>query len=670
MWSASTRQEEKKEERENETMDIERNIRFIHMQISTPKNGNKTRAQKVKEALMIIFATSKYIKLHPKEARTGEILTNIDDLVTTEEVTDQYFFDKKIGGKKYIRGEGSVDYYVTKVRLETDISLNQMKWHTSTKFLEALKTQHIFLQEYKDGKAIRTGNVGWIAGMNPTNTSVSKVTRDLNRILKTIDATAIIDVHTVSIRFPSTKKAFVTRAYKIVSDNDKLDEAKKLIRMTIKNNNMGIGWEDKELVDFSLDKNTTAMMIERHNKKLHETAVVRIRNIWSITARGETITRDEMKQLGLAADYDDDSTIEDMWWHLANRYQHDVQGMVARRGTLEILTTRQNLNDTMGFARELINNTITVLGDMKFAQLTANFNPETRQPLLQEAPMILSGKGRVKIDTTLFSEEEFKSFASKHGIPIGADKTDVDTLPADNTRPPKAFYHKAGREPVEHDPRKMRDGARSIWEQFTNRKKNTEKQTELNRRPVQDDDKVTESTTTARPPQQQPSQMSSEDIIRKGKMIRLENSMKAIKSSQEAMEQSTANCHSKIESMKNNTEESISKISDMIEKMGEAITSQNQKLAQQAASQLRQAEDIQKMMTAIGVISRALHTATPTSSEENTSMNIDIPESNQHKRKQSSPEFTTLLTEETIESVMTQPIEATDPEGVHNAGGQ
>ena len=85
---------------------------------------------------------------------------------------------------------------------------------------------------------------------------------------------------------------------------------------------------------------------------------------------------------------------------------------------------------------------------------------------------------------------------------------------------------------------------------------------------------------------------------------------------------------------------------------------------------MRQAEDIQKMMTAIGVISRALHTATPTSSEENTSMNIDIPASNQHKRKQSSPEFTTLLTEETIESVMTQPIEATDPKGVHNAGGQ
>ena len=262
MWSPATRHEEKKEECSTNAKEGGRSVRFIHMQISTPKNGNKTRACKVKEALMIIFATSKHIKLHPKEIGAGEIITNIDDLVTTEEVTNQYFFDKKIGGKKYIRGEGAVEYYVTKVRLETDISLNQMKWHTSMKFLEALKAQHIFLQEYNDGKIMRTGNVGWIAGMNPANTSIAKITTDLNKVLQQIDAIAIIDVHTVSIRFPLTKKAFVTRAYKIVSDNDKLDNIKTLLRRTMKDNDMGLGWEDKELVDFNMDKQTTAMMIE------------------------------------------------------------------------------------------------------------------------------------------------------------------------------------------------------------------------------------------------------------------------------------------------------------------------------------------------------------------------------------------------------------------------
>ena len=168
---------------------------------------------------------------------------------------------------------------------------------------------------------------------------------------------------------------------------------------------------------------------------------------------------------------------------------------------------------------------------------------------------------------------------------------------------------------------------------------------------------------------QRPDQMSHDEIMQKGKMIRLENSMKAMKNSQEEMEKSTASCHSKIVSMKTNTEESIAKISDMIEKMGATITSQNQQLALQAEAQLKQAEDIQKMMMAIGVISRALQTTT-TDNDDNTGMQIDIPESNHNKRKQTSPEFTTLLTEETIESIMTQHTEAKDPKGVHNAGEQ
>ena len=84
MWSTATHHdEERKEERSNAIKEESRNVKYIHMQISTPKTGNKTRASKVKEALMIIFATSKHIKLHPKEVGEGEIITNIDDLVTT-----------------------------------------------------------------------------------------------------------------------------------------------------------------------------------------------------------------------------------------------------------------------------------------------------------------------------------------------------------------------------------------------------------------------------------------------------------------------------------------------------------------------------------------------------------------------------------------------------------
>ena len=111
-----------------------------------------------------------------------------------------------------------------------------MKWHMSTKFLEALKVQHIFLKEYQDGRIMRTGNVGWLAGINPSNTSMLKVTKDLNKVLKTVDATAIVDVHAVSIRFPLTKKAFVTRAYKVMSNIEKLEEAREIINDMLKEN--------------------------------------------------------------------------------------------------------------------------------------------------------------------------------------------------------------------------------------------------------------------------------------------------------------------------------------------------------------------------------------------------------------------------------------------------
>ena len=661
MWSTAMRHDERKEESQSTLKDVARNVKYIHMQISTPKLGNKTRASKVKEALMIIFATSKYIKLHPKQAGEGEIITNIDDLVTTEEYTNQYFFDKKIGGKKFIRGEGAVDYYITKVRLETDIGLNQMKWHTSTKFLEALKVQNIFLREYQDGTVMRTGNVGWLAGLNPANTSISRVTNDLNKVLKTINATAIIDVHMVSIRFPLTKKAFVTRAYKIMSNIEKIEEVKELLNKELHETTMGVGWEKVELITFNMDKNATAMMIEKHNKLLHNTAVISIKNIWSITEKDEKMNDEELARLGLDVENEQVSTIEEIWWSLANKYKHDIQGMVARRGTLELLTTRQNLNDTVGFARELVHNTIKVLGDKRFAALTANHNPVNRKPTIQEAPMILSGKGRVKLDTTFFTEEEFRDFATKHGIPLDNNKKESKEMTVDLTRPPKAFYHKAGREPVEHDPRMMRDGARRVWEKFsTLAKQNSRKKT--------DEEQKTPSHTPIPVPTLRKEQTISEEIAQKGKMTRMESSIKAMKDSQEAMERNTNSCQEKILKMKKSTEDSIEKMSEMIAKMGDSITAQNQQLEVQAKAQVKQAEDIQRIMTAIHAISNAVH-ATPVTTQDENIMEIDIAESNMNKRKQTSFGPTTSHTEE-LESIMTQPNKAESLQGVHNAGRQ
>ena len=47
--------------------------------------------------------------------------------------------------------------------------------------------------------------------------------------------------------------------------------------------------------------------------------------------------------------------------------------------------------------------------------------------------MILSGKGRVKLDTTYFTEEEFKEFATKHGIPLDNNNKESKEMTADLT---------------------------------------------------------------------------------------------------------------------------------------------------------------------------------------------------------------------------------------------
>jgi hypothetical protein len=337
-----------------------------------------------------------------------------------------------------------------------------------------------------------------------------------------------------------------------------------------------------------------------------------------------------------------------------------VHGMVTRRGTLEILTTKQNLDDTVAFTRELLNNTVDALGPARFAKMTANHNPNTRFPVLQEAPMILTGPGRLKLDTTLFTEQEFKIFASKHGIPLD-NKTKLTAPPVDTTRPPKAFFHKAGREPVEHDPRKLREGAKQIWESFVTRP--TERRQKAQERANTDNDSMEslpkQATTT-----------TSDTIAHKGKMMRFETSMKNLKASQEELERTTQTCQEQIINMTKKTEDSIDRMSEMITQMGDSITIQNRQLEAQAKAQVKQAEDIQRIMTAIQAISNAVQTA-PVPASDNDSMQIDIPKSNYNKRKQNSIGLTTPFTDITQESILAPPNTAeSQSKGVKDAGRQ
>ena len=276
-------------------------VRSLHLKIDAPKIGGKTRAHSIKTALAIIMGASKHIKLLPKEDNKGEILTNIDEFVTTEEFSDKYMFDKKMAGKCTFNKYGEVDIYSTCVRIESDLPLYQMKWETSNDLFNALKSQHIYLSEHKDGPPVYTGNVGWLEGVNINQiTSIRRhVTSELDKVLEPIMVKTMVEPHTISIRYPEKKAAFVTRVYKITCDKSYTQVAFNLIQKALRNGTLTNGWKDMKIVQFGLNTSATAMYVAKHNKKLHEAAVVEVKNVWSITEPIPEFTKEMSKALDL-----------------------------------------------------------------------------------------------------------------------------------------------------------------------------------------------------------------------------------------------------------------------------------------------------------------------------------------------------------------------------------
>jgi thiol:disulfide interchange protein len=129
-----------------------------------------------------------------------------------------------------------------------------------------------------------------------------------------------------------------------------------------------------------------------------------------------------------------------------------------------------------------------------------------------------------------------------------------------------------------------------------------------------------------------------------------------MKESQVALEASTTMCQNKITSMQKTTKESMDQMSDMISNMGESITVQNRQLEAQAKVQLKQAEDIERIMKAIQAISNAVQvTPDATQQEEETiDMQIDIAKSYKMKQKQHSLGSTTPFTDK-YRSTITSP---------------
>ena len=239
------------------------------------------------------------------------------------------------------------------------------------------------------------------------------------------------------------------------------------ITQALEEGQLTTGWEDVNLVKFGMSKATTAMYMTKHNKKLHQTAIVDVRNVWSINEKVTNMTQAQKIIMGYEQEMEEDPTLEQMWWNIAAQLKYDIRGMVVRKGVLQITTTRARLDETVGFAIDLVRETARAFGMENFAKMVSSFNPNERQPYLDERPSILEGNGKMKIDTNHFTEEEFKKFASNHGIHFQALEITGEETKTDDTRPPRATYYKPGREPVERDPNKLREGAGDLWKKFT-----------------------------------------------------------------------------------------------------------------------------------------------------------------------------------------------------------
>ena len=448
--------------KEAESIETEKKLYKMHLQIDQPRPGNKSRAACVKEALMIVAATSKHIKVLPKDDDRGEILDNIDDFMTTNEFANQYLFDTKLAGKKYYRNHGLVDVYSTKIRIESDIKIHEMKFATSPEFLDALKSQQIYLREYKDGATVNTRNSGWLFGLNPNQVSHRFVTSELEHLLEPAGITVVVEKHTVRIKLGN--KAYVTQVLKMRCDSDFADEARDMINTALGNGTLKHGWKGVKMLPMNLDANTTAMYVRKHNAILHDAAIITVKNVWNIQEPIKKFTK-EMAEATEVFTVDDKPTIEDFIWKVSSGHGHAVRGMVVRRGSLQILTNRATLNEMYGFFKTFLAKTEEVLGTTNLAASVASYDTDNKIPYLDAAPDILLGKGKFRIDTTHFSEEDFKKFVEDEGI------TYPTTIPKDRkidcSKPPTGMFYRGGREPVERDPGKLRKDAKLLWKKFT-----------------------------------------------------------------------------------------------------------------------------------------------------------------------------------------------------------
>ena len=142
--------------------------------------------------------------------------------------------------------------------------------------------------------------------------------------------------------------------------------------------------------------------------------------------------------------------------------------MVVRRGTLQILTTHAQIDNMVRFVKQLVSGTHSDIGSNNFAAAVSSYDVEERKPYISLKPSIFTRQGKFEIDPEHFTADEFKSFATTHGIPIKALEVKTNNFKVDLTKPPRAAFHRPGREPKERDPSKLAvNAAETPWKKYT-----------------------------------------------------------------------------------------------------------------------------------------------------------------------------------------------------------
>lgn len=201
-------------------------------------------------------------------------------------------------------------------------------------------------------------------------------------------------------------------------------------------------------------------------------SIISVKNVWSIKEKFNLSS-------AIAKDYKFETngarittTLEELLWTVFQGYGYDLKGMVVRRGSLHFQTIRAHVKEMYDFVHDLIRELAKALGGSeKFAEYVASDKPTMRQPYLSSNPEILAGPGKFSIDTNHFTEQEYNEFMNRNGIKFKG--TEDTNFKVDLSRPPKAVYHTPGREPVEKDPAKLREGAADIWKKFLQREQVT-----------------------------------------------------------------------------------------------------------------------------------------------------------------------------------------------------